>query len=224
MTRMCGRFVVSWDAATVAARFGATIVNPLPEKSWNISPTQQIQILLDGRDGKRRLASAFWSLIPAWGKTKPLEYPTFNARVESILDKPTYRDSAHAMRAIIPATGYYEWKDRTPHYFHTEGQLLLLAGLYSWWRADSNSPWELTATIITRDSEGAPAEIHPRMPVIVADSLVDEWLDPHVDGETVIPRVLTASSKESAKLEIYPVDTLRGDGPELIQPQPTPLQ
>ncbi|MCI1984558.1 MAG: SOS response-associated peptidase [Bifidobacteriaceae bacterium] len=221
---MCGRFVVSWDAATVAARFGATIVNPLPEKSWNISPTQQIQILLDGRDGKRRLASAFWSLIPAWGKTKPLEYPTFNARVESILDKPTYRDSAHAMRAIIPATGYYEWKDRTPHYFHTEGQLLLLAGLYSWWRADSNSPWELTATIITRDSEGAPAEIHPRMPVIVADSLVDEWLDPHVDGETVIPRVLTASSKESAKLEIYPVDTLRGDGPELIQPQPTPLQ
>jgi putative SOS response-associated peptidase YedK len=153
---MCGRFAVSWDPQNVAERFGATLSGTLPKHSWNISPTQTISILLEGNDGVRRIAPAFWSLVPPWEKSKSLKYPTFNARVESILDKPAFRDSAHTMRAIIPATGYYEWKDRRPRYFHTEGRLLLFAGLYTWWRADEESPWELTATIVTRASTGNP--------------------------------------------------------------------
>lgn len=215
---MCGRFSADWDPQSVAVRFGATIADDLPKKSWNISPTQTIAILLDGSDGKRRLTPAYWSLVPPWEKSKPPKYPTFNARVESIQEKPTYRESAESMRAIIPASGYYEWKDRKPHYFHRNGEVLLIAGLYSWWRASSTDPWELTATIITRDSQGDPADIHDRMPLLVSEDLLSDWLSKKVSGADIIPAVLAKSAGESAKLSIHQVRPLKGDGPELTEP------
>jgi putative SOS response-associated peptidase YedK len=215
---MCGRFVVSWDPVTLAQRFGATLSSELPQKSWNISPTQTIAIMLDGSDGKRRIEPAYWSLIPSWEKTRPLKYPTFNARVESVLEKPTYRESAQHMRAVIPASGYYEWKDRRPRYFHESGKTLLLAGLYTWWRPSDDAPWELTATIITRASAGEPAQFHDRMPLLIKDDLVDDWLSKNVSGSDAIAAVMATSSAESAKLEIHEVKPLKGDSPELIEP------
>ena len=95
-------------------------------------------------------------------------------------------------RAIIPATGYYEWQTivgvKTPHFIHLpEGQLLVFAGLYEWWRDpaaadDFADKWLLSTSILTRASTGALAGIHDRMPVFLSPELVDEWLDPHSEG------------------------------------------
>lgn len=202
----------------MAERFGASIVGDLPAHSWNISPTQTISIVLEGKDGKNRIAPAYWSLIPSWEKTRPLKYPTFNARVESILDKPAFRESAQSMRALIPASGYYEWKDKRPRYFHEKGKKLLFAGLYTWWRPSKNAPWELTATIITRASEGDPAQIHDRMPFLIPQDLAGDWLSKKVSGHEIVPVALERSTEESAKLIIHEVKPLKGNGPELTDP------
>lgn len=131
---MCGRFATDWNAADIAELFDAEMSPNLSQRSWNVSPGSTIAVLLEGTDGRRRLTPAYWSLIPSWVKEKPLKYPTFNARIESVAEKPTFRESARSMRAVIPASGYYEWKNGRPYYFSDPDHTLWLCGLYSWWR------------------------------------------------------------------------------------------
>lgn len=219
---MCGRFASDWDAATIAAKFGAELSADLPRRSWNVSPGGNIAILLEGNDGKRRLTPAHWSLIPPWSPTKTLKYPTFNARIESALEKPTFRDSALRMHAIIPASGYYEWKGKRPYFFskpvpNKPAETLWLCGLYSWWRASGTSPWELTATILTRDAVGPLASIHDRMPVMIPDSMVPDWLSKQVSSSDIFPAASSATEEEAATLKFHEVKPLRGDGHELIE-------
>ena len=119
-------------------------------------------------DGGSLLAGARWNLIPAWSDTDRLPYPTFNARVESAADKPTFRDAARHGRILIPMLGYYEWDaPRTPYWFHArDNRILLAAGLLSIWRGMP------TCSILTRRAEGRCAEIHDRMPVVIPPSRV----------------------------------------------------
>lgn len=242
---MCGRFVASDSPQEIGQLLHARVMGGLPHKSWNVKPTQDIAIVLDGSDGVRRLAPAFWSLIPRSSATSRLGFPTFNARIESALERPTFRASADGARALIPVTGYYEWKGKTPWYFRDPTGPLLLAGLYSWWRdpqaasAQSQQPhqhssdaqerphtqrgslfgaWRLTATILTRDAVGKAAAVHDRMPVIVPTSLVDSWLSHQVPGADILPHAEEISAGQEKMLAADPVNPLRGDGPQLIHP------
>lgn len=115
---MCGRFAAFWDDQAIGYRLDADLVPGLPGPSWNIAPTQTVAVAVQGRDGARRLAPAYWSLIPPDAPTPRLDYPTFNARSETVLTRPTYRAAAEGFRAILPVSGYYEWDaGHHPWYF-----------------------------------------------------------------------------------------------------------
>ncbi|MEK0306967.1 SOS response-associated peptidase [Bifidobacterium favimelis] len=217
---MCGRFAAALDYSQLAARFHARPAQGLPAASWNISPGSQIAIIAQDARGVRHLNPATWNLVPTWSPTDRMDYPTHNARVETATDKRTYSEAARSHRAIIPATGYYEWDgDHRPFYFSSpEGGPLLLAGLYSWWRADEGSAWKLTATILTTRAEGGAARVHDRMPVLLDDDLCDDWLDPQVDGGTILPRAAGAGARLSTRLSMRQVAPVKGDGPDLIEP------
>ncbi|PJM72936.1 DUF159 family protein [Bifidobacterium primatium] len=220
---MCRRFALDLDWDAVAARFAVddddVNADALPDPSYNIAPRQTIAVVAQGRDGRRHLTGANWSLIPRWSTTDDLPYPTYNARVESIASKPTFADSTRSMRCLIPASGYYEWHGVKPFYFHAgDGMPLYMAGLYSWWRASSATPWLLTATIITCQAVEGPASVHDRMPLLMSQPLYDAWLDPAVDGPTLLPQVHTAGESLSRALAFHEVAPLDGDGPELIRP------
>lgn len=234
---MCGRFVASDSPQEIGQLLHARVMDGLPHQSWNMKPTQDIAIALDGSDGIRRLAPAYWSLIPRSSMTSQLGFPTFNARIETALTRPTFRASANGARALIPVTGYYEWKGRTPWYFRDPTGPLLLAGLYSWWK-DPRAPkpkqtgqqnerqqngslfgsWRLTATILTRDAVGKAAAVHDRMPVIVPISMANSWLSHQVLGADILPQAQEVSASQEKRLAADPVGPLRGDGPQLIHP------
>ena len=135
---MCGRFAMPWDPDELADRLGvdtnedARSVAP----SYNIAPGATIAVIRRTADGGSLLAGARWNLIPAWSDTDRLPYPTFNARVETAADRPTFRDAARHGRILIPMLGYYEWDaHRTPYWFHArDNRILLAAGLLSIWR------------------------------------------------------------------------------------------
>ena len=94
-----------------------------------------------------------------------------NARSETALDKPMFRQSALTMRCLVPVFGYYEWNNRKEKFLFTDpnGDIILLAGLY---RYSSTGIGEFT--IITRDAVGEGSKIHDRMPLIIRDR--DMWL------------------------------------------------
>ena len=103
---MCGRFAAAWEPSLIGELLHAELAPHLPHPSWNISPQSSIAIALATAQGLTKIVSAYWSLIPSSSPSAHLGFPTFNARVESALDKPTYAPSAQRMRAIIPVSGY----------------------------------------------------------------------------------------------------------------------
>ena len=118
---MCGRFVVARTVSEIQTIFEVDeIVGDLPSASYNVCPTQDIAIIVDrafekAPDGsplgelQRELHAARWGLVPRWAKSPTEHAPLINGRIESILEKPSFKDSVVRRRCVIPASGYYEW-------------------------------------------------------------------------------------------------------------------
>lgn len=177
-----------------------------------------------------RLAAGRWSLTPSYSKELKTKFATFNARSETAAEKATFRGSVKSKRAILPADFYYEWhtegKNKTPYAIHSPGdELLAFAGLYSWWPnkslpEDHEDYWTLTATILTRAAVGEVSQLHDRTPVTLPPSFWDEWLDASQDGDqTLVDAAVAAATSVAESLEFYQVGPLKGDGPELVEPQ-----
>ncbi|WP_170222727.1 SOS response-associated peptidase [Rarobacter faecitabidus] len=234
---MCGRFAVDRDLDELAAIYGATPVDQVHwEPSWNLKPTQSIPVILESAAGEaevvRRAAIARWSLTPIWSKTLATRFSTFNARIESVTEKASFKSSVKSRRAIVPAAGYYEWTTKAgikqPHYIHLpEGEPLALAGLYSWWAdpaaaKDTDTRWHLTVTMLTCDAVQTIADVHDREPVPLPADLWDDWLNPQVEGDQeFLGEAVQASLPIAARLIHHQVAPLKGDGSHLIEPTRT---
>jgi putative SOS response-associated peptidase YedK len=230
---MCGRIIITDTAPDLAAMFDVEHEGEnLPEPSWNIRPTEQIPIVLESArtdPAVRRLESARWSLIPSFATESTSKFPTFNARAETAAEKPTFKASVRARRAIVPVTGYFEWHTegtvKTPYFVHSDDEMpLAFAGLYSWWRNpaaadDDPARWLLSATILTQDAQGPLAQIHDRTPVALPEDWWDQWLDPAAEGDqALVDAAVAASTTVMESLNFYEVGPVKGDGPELIEP------
>lgn len=226
LNAVCRCFAVDLDWNAVAARFGVDgdemDAAALPRPSYNITPGRTIALVAQGKDGRRHLAGARWGLIPSWNRQTTLTYPTYNARIESAAFKPTFAESARSMRAVIPASGYYEFHGRRPFYFRApDGRPLAMAGLFSWWRADS-SPWMLTATILTSPAVDGPATVHDRMPVLLPSGMTAAWLDRSIDGTALLAEARERGGTLSRSLVFHEVAPFSpsADGRRLIRPMP----
>jgi putative SOS response-associated peptidase YedK len=78
--------------------------------------------------------------VPSWWKKKAKETPgTFNARAETVAEKPMFRSALNRSRCLIPASGYYEWQNtptgKQPYYYTAQGgSPLTIAGLCDEWK------------------------------------------------------------------------------------------
>ena len=89
--------------------FGVTVMDNLQPR-WNLAPSQSAPVIVqNGLQAEARLVS--WGLPPAPGGRSFL----INARMETVTEKPTFRDSFATRRCIVPASGWYEWSaPKTP--------------------------------------------------------------------------------------------------------------
>jgi len=235
---MCGRFAVDSEVNELIEEFMATGGNPNDWRpGWNIRPTDPVPVVIEStKTGElvRRLELARWSLVPSWSKELKLKVPTFNARAETAAEKSTFAASVKSKRAIIPATGYYEWhtegKTKTPYFIHDPEGMIGFAGLYSWWKyppsqnnpalaEDDENRWVLSATILTMDAVPHLEPIHNRNPVPLPKEFWSEWLSTDVTGDqSFVDAAVAASVPVAERLEFYEVGPVLGDGPQLIQP------
>jgi SOS response associated peptidase (SRAP) len=109
---MCGRYVIISTPEAIRALFGYGEQSNFPPR-YNVAPTQPIPIVRLA-DGKRSFALMRWGLLPSWVKD-PKTFPLLiNARGESVLDKPAFRNAMRRRRCLIPTDGFYEWQVGTP--------------------------------------------------------------------------------------------------------------
>ncbi|MDO5662629.1 MAG: SOS response-associated peptidase [Brachybacterium sp.] len=246
---MCGRFAFFQEIDPLIDDLDAVdLTDPRLRQRWNVPPTAPIYVVTESVDGDtgevlRALRVARWGLLPPFAKDLAFSSRTFNARRETLAQKPSFRGSLARYRAIVPMAGYYEWQ-RDPSgsstkqpYFITpkDGSPLLMAALVSWWKGDGTNDgpaatddgaWLLTATIITREAAGDLARIHDRTPVMLRRSEVDAWLDPGMDDKDAAEAWVKddAHLLDDGALEVRPVDpavgSVRNEGPELIAEAP----
>lgn len=234
---MCGRFVVADVGSELVGVLRVDLeADDLPEPSYNVAPTDSAAIVLDSAKTEpptRRLERARWGLVPAWAKDPSIGSRAFNARAEEVEDKRMFRPALEKRRAVVPTSGYYEWKKtgdtKVPHYIHpADGSPLFLAGLYEWWRNphapdDDPARWMLSFTILTRDSLGRLGSIHDRMPLFLDADFADAWLDPTTDNVgDLLDAAIDAAPALAETLDDHPVSSavgnVRNNGPELIEP------
>ena len=209
---MCGRFTqrYSWAEVHEFLSIIGTPQNLRPR--YNIAPTTSIDVVRLGEHG-RELVSMRWGLVPVWWKKPLKEVPaTFNARVESVAEKPMFRDAFKKRRCIIPASGFFEWtgerSDRVPHLFTAADgpPVLAFAGLWDHWRDPESGDDVLSATIIVSGASDWMAPFHDRMPVLLATADFEAWLDGSCGPDALRPAV------EGALREWIRVEARQSDG------------
>src|SRR3981081_1078288 len=154
------------------------------QPSYNVCPTDTVNVVTSFQD-TRILQPMRWGLIPRWW-SKPLKdlmrLSTFNARVETVTTKPFFRAAFKRTRCIIPASGYYEWQDtpdgKQPHYFtRTDGQVISFAGLWDEWKDRATGEMLKSCTMIITEPNAMVAQVHDRMPVLLAPDQFTPWLE-----------------------------------------------
>ena len=237
---MCGRYASTKDPALLAAEFDAVDATEgdAPGPDYNIAPTKNVLAVVERhpRDAGgepdpavavRSVRVMRWGLVPHWAKDMSGGAKMINARSESVLTKPSYRDSAAKRRCIIPADGWYEWQRgegrKQPFFINPhDGSSLAMAGIWSvWWQPDSEVGRKavITCAVLTTDAVGEMTSVHHRMPLLLPASHWGAWLDP----DSVDPSGLLAPDPELVDaLELRPVSTavnsVRNNGPELMEP------
>ena len=226
--------VAAWDATESLA------------PDWNIAPTKPVYAVLErpvkDRGGAvggpvRQLRALRWGLVPSWAKSSDGAVKMFNARAETVHEKPAYRRSFAARRCLIPADGYYEWftppaepgtprsRIRKQPYFITpaDGSVMAMAGLYEFWRdpgrtAEDPDAWWATCSIVTTAAEPALERIHSRMPLLLRPEAYDDWLDPSLTDPADVRALLRPPP--TGLLETRAVSAavggVRNNGPALV--------
>ena len=226
---MCGRFTLTVPTARLVQLFGVEdIAADEIGARWNIAPSQDVFVVVLAPDGRRRLGTLRWGLVPSWAKDPSIGNRLINARAETVAVKSAFRAAFARRRCLIPASGFYEWQaaspggtarpHRRPFNLHAaDGTPLALGGLWEEWRGPGG---ELrTCTIVTTRPNAVVAAIHDRMPLVVPPAAWERWLAPEPldarDQEAILgpaPDDLLVAVPVSER-----VNSPRNDGPDLVE-------
>jgi putative SOS response-associated peptidase YedK len=168
---MCGRFTLTErDLIGLARGLGAALDAELAaawRPRFNVAPGQDALLVREA--GGPRLVRARFGLPRGDG---PLH---FNARVETAAEKRAFRAAWGTRRCAVPADGFYEWEGppraRRPIWFHDPARRpLLFAALFG------EEDGQLGFAILTAPATGPVAAFHDRMPVLLPEGALQDWL------------------------------------------------
>jgi putative SOS response-associated peptidase YedK len=179
---MCGRFTITLEPGEFEEELD---LGDLPEDfvpRYNVAPTQPVAVSRDFNS--HHVEWMRWGLVPFWAKDASIGVRMINARSETLLEKPSFRDAFMKRRCLILADGFYEWQKFSnkqpsiPHYFTlADKKPFFFAGLWDQWQSPEGEKL-ITCTIITGEANEVVRPIHGRMPVVFDASTAWSWIDP----------------------------------------------
>jgi len=212
---MCGRFTLKRsDRIKVGGLNHFDLDDFIPR--YNIAPSQDVLTVVE-RASAREARLLQWGLIPSWSKEAK---GIINARVETIEDKPSFKESFERRRCLILADGFYEWerngKISQPYYFQMkDGAPFAFAGIWDRWRSGDRSI--TSCAIITTTANELLAEIHTRMPVILRPESYDLWLNENSRAADLKDLLVPFPATEMTSHPVgYDVNDVKNDGEGLL--------
>ena len=180
---MCGLYSLAKSPRETKAWFKYQEDEDFPPRA-HVAPGQPIGVVRL-EHGARHFALVRWGFIPSWVKEVKPGKPLINARGETVMEKPSFRNAMRRRRCLVPADGYYEWSGaegrKVPFFVQAADKgLFALAGLWEHWMGTDGSELE-TAVLMTIAPNAELATIHDRMPVIIAPEDYETWLTGEVE-------------------------------------------
>lgn len=178
---MCGRFTQFYTWAEIRAAMDLTGVPRNLRPRYNIAPTTMVDVVRVGPAG-RELVPMRWGLVPGWWKKSLKDLPsTFNARAETVAEKPLFRSAFKRSRCIVGSSGYFEWAtiegEKQPYFISAaDGAILGIAGLWDQWKNAETGEMVLSCTLIVTEANETTRGIHDRMPVLLDPGDYTAWL------------------------------------------------
>ncbi|MDI9917132.1 SOS response-associated peptidase [Rhodococcus sp. IEGM 1379] len=238
---MCGRYATTADPASLAVELDAldeTDHSSEASTDFNVAPTTTVLTVVERHDrdnpdsdAVKRIRQMRWGLVPSWTKELSKGPVLFNARADSLAEKPAFRTAFKYKRCLVPMDGWYEWQTeprggkkvaKIPYYLHPgDGSRLFMAGVWSAWRnpAAENADPVLSCSIVTVDSLGHLEQVHDRMPLALPRDRWEAWLDPDHGAD---PALLEPIPDLFSGIEIDRVrplvNSVKNNGRELIEP------
>ena len=194
---MCGRFVITSPPAALRQIFGYVEQPNFPPRH-NIAPTQPVPVVTV-ENGVRHFRLMRWGLIPAWVKDVRKFSLLINARSETAMEKPAFKNAIRRRRCLIPADGYYEWQAsgtrKRPHFIYRRDRAPIgLAGLAETWIGPNGEELD-TVAIVTAPASADLRMLHHRVPVTIASGDFARWLDCSDDSAASVMALLTAPAE-----------------------------
>ena len=225
---MCGRAYATYTDEELALRYldAAARRQPLGiGPNYNLSPTQQKDVIDVDDTGQRRSRRLRWGLVPHWAKDVKVGYKMINARAETVHERPAFRQAFLRRRCIVPLSGFYEWRrsaaGKQPFAIQRQdGDLLSVAAIWESWQPAGQAQPLHSFALLTCGANRMMQAIHDRMPVILPRQQEALWLDREVDDVAALGALLRPCP--DSWLRAYPVRLLvnspRNNSPELLRP------
>lgn len=219
---MCGRFVITSPPEALRQIFGYLEQPNFPPRH-NIAPTQPIPVVIV-ENGARHFRLMRWGLIPTWIKDLRKFALLINARSESVTEKPAFKNAIRRRRCLVPADGYYEWHvadgRKRPYFIHRrDSDPFGLAGLAETWIGPNGEELD-TVAIVTAPASADLTVLHHRVPVTIAASDFERWLDCREDdAEAAMTLLMPPREGEFVWHEVsIRVNHVANDDAQLILP------
>ena len=185
---MCGRYVVT-KPVTKTAGLVKTNIKVEDKDNYNAHPTQKLPIIKSYTNGKT-IEQYNWGIVPSWATNKKDFKPLINARLETLMEKVSFKKLIQTSRCLVVADGYYEWKrenkEKTPHYFtRSDNSLIFFAAIHQ------NNQF----CIITREATDKIKEIHHREPLILNEEQISNYLDVKKEGTDILRSIKSPELK-----------------------------
>jgi putative SOS response-associated peptidase YedK len=222
---MCGRSSLTKTEKEIEKRFQATFYsdeleryNPLP--NYNVAPTHYHPVIIN--KDVQHIHLFKWGLIPSWAKEAKMGFSMINARAETLMEKPAFRNIIAHKRCLVPLDGFYEWKningEKIPYRIQTTDQeIFSAAGLWEEWMAPDGTK-VFTFTIITVEANDYMKKLHERMPAILTRDVEKLWIDNSLPANELLSLLKPYPSENTKAYKVdKAVNNVRNNYKELIQ-------
>ena len=168
-----------------------------------------------------------WGLIPFWAKEERIGYKMINARIETLMEKSTFKMAVAKRRCLVPADGFYEWKKikgpngkpaKQAYRIQTKDQeIFSMAGLWDRWKAPDGQ-MIFSFTVITQPPNGVMKDIHDRMPAILTQEQEELWLADDIPPQELIDMIQPYPDDATVAYPVSSrVNNVRNNDEEIIQ-------
>jgi putative SOS response-associated peptidase YedK len=208
---MCRRFGATFQYSDIKVRWNlyGDLASFAPR--YNIAPSQDVPVIVC-HEGRNELKPMRWGLVPSWAQDPSMGQRMINARAETLLEKPSFKQLVSTRRCLVPADGFYEWRRegnrKVPMWFRLKSrEPFAFPGLWDCWLDRDSGNQLYTFTIMTTRANALVRQIHDRMPVICDAAMGRQWLEGPF-GARKLALELVLQPLPSERMEAHEVSTL----------------